>query len=125
VLPNFSSFPPISTTYVSLTHTLLNQYKGHLVTDPKIYRDFAAYWEEDYFRDMDRIKVRRPDILTRVSEYIPEIVTFVQKIIANGFAYELNGSIYFDTVKFNNAPGHYYAKLAPWSASDVKLAQEG
>jgi cysteinyl-tRNA synthetase len=67
----------------------------------------------------------RPDVLTRVSEYVPEIVSFCEKIIENGYAYELDGSVYFDTVKFNGTDGHNYAKLAPWSAGNVKLVQEG
>ncbi|KAJ3000963.1 hypothetical protein HDV02_000032 [Globomyces sp. JEL0801] len=103
----------------------LDSTKGDSVTDPKIYRDFAAYWEDDYFKDMELLKVRKPDVLTRVSEYIPEIVEYVEKIIQNGYGYELEGSIYFDSSKFDKAEGHSYAKLEPWSASNVKLAQEG
>tara|TARA_B110000503_G_scaffold71989_1_gene111471 strand:+ start:194 stop:343 length:150 start_codon:yes stop_codon:yes gene_type:complete len=34
--------------------------------------------------------------MTRVSEYIPEIVSFIAKVIDNKFAYESNGSVYFD-----------------------------
>ena len=45
----------------------------------------------------EALNVRPPDVLTRVSEYVPEIVTFVEKIIANGAAYEVDGSVYFDT----------------------------
>ena len=60
-----------------------------------------------------------------MSEYVPEIVAYCEKIIANGYAYELDGSVYFDTVKFNRAEGHDYAKLCPWSAGNVKLVQEG
>jgi cysteinyl-tRNA synthetase len=52
-------------------------------------------------------------VVTRVSEYVPEIIAFIEKIIANGYGYESNGSVYFDTIKFDKAPDHYYAKLVP------------
>ena len=60
-----------------------------------------------------------------MSEYVPEIIEFVQGIIKNGFGYEMDGSVYFDTVKFDQTPEHDYAKLEPWSAGNVKLLQEG
>lgn len=74
---------------------------------------------------MDDLNIQRPNVLTRVSEYVPEIVDFVKKIIENGFAYEVDGSVYFDTIKFDKTDGHNYAKLEPWSAGNVKLLQEG
>lgn len=43
----------------------LDSVKGQLVTDPKIFRDFAAYWENEFFQDMTLINVRPPDVLTR------------------------------------------------------------
>ena len=44
---------------------------------------------------MQALNIEDPDCLTRVSEYVPEIVAFVEKIIENGYAYESNGSVYF------------------------------
>ncbi len=49
---------------------------------------------------MDALGCRRPDVLTRVAEYIPEIVRFTQSIMDQGFAYEAQGSVYFDTTAF-------------------------
>ena len=103
----------------------LDNKMGATVTDQRVFRDFAAFWENEYFEDMDLLNIKRPDVLTRVSEYVPEIVMFVRRIMENGFAYELDGSVYFDTMKFNNTDGHVYAKLEPWSADNVKLLQEG
>ena len=55
---------------------------------------------EEFLEDMDALGVRPPDVLTRVSEYMPEIVQYVQQIIDNKMAYESNGSVYFDTAAY-------------------------
>ncbi|KAH0828153.1 cysteine-tRNA ligase [Lanmaoa asiatica] len=95
------------------------------VTDPSIFRALAAFWENQFFRDMDRLRVRRPDTLTRVTEYVPEIVEFVKRIVENGYAYEYEGSVYFDTVAFDSSENHTYAKLEPWSKGNRELLAEG
>lgn len=64
---------------------------------------------DDHF-DID-LQVLPADIVTRVSEYVPQIVDYVKKIIDNGFAYESCGSVYFDVGKFDAEPNHYYAKV--------------
>ena len=74
---------------------------------------------------MVRLRVRNPDTITRVTEYVPEIVDFVRGIIANGFAYEAEGSVYFNTLGFDNSEGHHYAKLEPWNAGNRELLEGG
>ncbi|KAJ3738586.1 tRNA synthetases class I (C) catalytic domain-containing protein, partial [Lentinula detonsa] len=90
----------------------LFQYKS-TVTDPSLSRTLASHWESLFSEDMRRLHVRDPDTLTRVTEYMPEIITFVDKILNNGYAYESEGSVY--TKAFDDAPNHDYAKLEPWS----------
>eukprot|EP00475_Leptophrys_vorax_P033433 TRINITY_DN5250_c0_g1_i2.p1 TRINITY_DN5250_c0_g1~~TRINITY_DN5250_c0_g1_i2.p1 ORF type:complete len:527 (-),score=139.93 TRINITY_DN5250_c0_g1_i2:1264-2844(-) len=68
--------------------------------------------------------VRDADVLTRVSEYVPQVVKYVEKIIERGYAYESNGSVYFDVQAFRKG-GHPYAKLRPWSAGNEDLLAEG
>jgi cysteinyl-tRNA synthetase len=82
--------------------------------------------------DLSRLHVLPPDTLTRVTEYVPEIVDFVEKIVKNGFGYEADGSVYFDTMAFEGAKGkgteewkHTYAKLQPWSKDNEGLREDG
>ncbi len=60
-----------------------------------------------------------------MSEYVPEIVTFIEKIIGRGFAYESNGSVYFDVAKFDSNSLHHYAKLVPEAFGDMNALKEG
>src|SRR5690348_9509933 len=55
----------------------------------------ARRYTESYFRDMDRLGVRRADIFTYVTEFIPNIIAFVQGLIDKGHAYVVDGDVYF------------------------------
>lgn len=74
---------------------------------------------------MTRLNVLPPDTLTRVTEYVPEIVSFVETIVKNGYGYEAEGSVYFDTQAFDKADIHDYAKLQPWSKGNKELLEDG
>lgn len=60
------------------------------------YFEFAQKWEADFFTDMENLGVETPDSITRVTEYIPEIIKYIERIVENGYAYESNNSVYFD-----------------------------
>lgn len=89
------------------------------------FRELAAHYEAEYMRDMARLGIAPPDVLTRVTEYIPEVVAFVEKIIENGFAYASNGSVYFDVTAYSAAKQHTYGKLVPENVGNVKEVAEG
>lgn len=84
--------------------------------DPRshgIFASLAKKFETRFFEDMERLNVLTPDVVTRVSEYMEQIVSFVEKIISNGFGYTTSdGSVYFDIDAFEKA-GHFYARLEP------------
>lgn len=73
---------------------------------------------------MASLGVQLPDMITRVSEYIPEIIAFVQRLFDNGFAYSVNGSVYFDTAQYTKS-GHQYGKLMPEQIGNSALLAEG
>ena len=64
----------------------------------------------NYFRDMDALNVLRPNISPRPSGHIPEQIAAIEELIKKGFAYEANGSVYFDVTTYNK--DHDYGKLS-------------
>ena len=68
----------------------------------------AKKYEDSFFDSMYKLNVLYPHVIIRVSEVIPEIIKYIQKIIDNGFAYPTkDGSIYFDTGKYKDAGYEY------------------
>lgn len=109
-----------------VTMPFLDKTLGSGINDPSIFRKLPSFWENNFNEDMAKLNVLPSSITTRVSEYIPDIITYVEKIIANGYAYATNdGSVYFDTAKFENSLNHDYAKLQPWNKGDMSLINDG
>ena len=89
------------------------------------FDEISRHMENEFMKDCEALNIRLPTVITRVSEYIPEIVDFIQKIIENGFAYEANGSVYFNVIKYSESDDHTYAKLEPTSFGNMELIKEG
>ena len=103
----------------------LDKKYGADVTENAIFAKLPKYWEEEFHRDMEALNVLPADCLTRVSEYMPECVAYIEKIIERGYAYESNGSVYFNVGAFDASKKHYYAKLVPEAFGDQGALQEG
>ncbi|KAG8422675.1 cysteinyl-tRNA synthetase [Metarhizium acridum] len=93
-------------------------------SDQSIFTDLTKRMEAVFLEDMDNLNVLRPDVITRVTEYMPQIAKFVEQIVDKGFAYEAEGSVYFDIAAFQKA-GNTYARLRPDSKNDKALQEEG
>ncbi|KAK0413611.1 hypothetical protein QR680_006902 [Steinernema hermaphroditum] len=92
----------------------LDAQLGHTVTKQSVFNSLARFYEADFMEDMKNLNVLPPTVLTRVSQFIPEIIEFTQRIVDNGYGYVADdGSVYFDTEKFDKTKGHKYAKLVP------------
>jgi cysteinyl-tRNA synthetase len=89
------------------------QYKGFNITFIKNFTDIddkiinrarqegiswdavARKYTEEYYRDMDALGVEKADIEPKATEYIKEMIDIVQGLIDKGYAYEIDGDVYF------------------------------
>ena len=87
--------------------------------------DLTRKFELQFHEDMEMLGVNPPTILTRVTEYMDEIVAYIQQIVDKGCAYVSNGSVYFDVKSFESTEGMHYCKLAPEQINNAALLAEG
>jgi cysteinyl-tRNA synthetase len=72
--------------------------------------EVAQYYSNRYHYNMDQLNVLRPSIEPLASGHIIEQQELVKKILSNGYAYEINGSIYFDVEKYSK--DYHYGELS-------------
>ncbi|MFW6265499.1 MAG: cysteine--tRNA ligase [Halanaeroarchaeum sp.] len=67
----------------------------------------ATHFISSVIEDMRRLNLLRADVYPRVSEHVPEIQSLIETLLDRGYAYEANGSVYFDVTAFEE-----YGKLS-------------
>lgn len=72
--------------------------------------EVAQLYTNNYHEAMDKLNVLRPSIEPHATGHIIEQIEMIKKIMEHGFAYESNGSVYFDVVKYNES--NNYGKLS-------------
>lgn len=97
--------------FTDVDDKIINRAREEGVTAPEISERYI----EEYFKDAAALNVRKADVHPKVSEHIPEIIDFVQTLIDRGYAYEVNGDVYFSTRKFNG-----YGKLSGQNIEDLE-----
>ena len=63
-------------------------------------KKYTRKYEEAYLADLETLNIERAEHYPRATEHIDEMVALVKKLIRRGFAYEAEGSVYFDISKF-------------------------
>ena len=80
--------------FTDLDDKLLNRAQKELGS-AALYSQVADRFIAAYHEDMKKLNCLSPQFQPRVTQYIPEIITFVQDLIQRGYAYEHQGSVYF------------------------------
>lgn len=72
--------------------------------------EVVQHYLNRYHKAMEALNVLPPSIEPHASGHIIEQIEYIKKILDSGYAYESNGSVYFDVPKYNR--DHHYGKLS-------------
>src|SRR2546421_1783261 len=69
--------------------------------------EFAERYTQAFLEDSDLVGIERADVYPRATDHIPEMIAIIEKLLANGHAYEVDGTVYYDVTTFPS-----YGKLS-------------
>ncbi len=92
---------------------------GHLVSDGdegedkmiksareehKTPLEIAEHYTKLFFNDLNDLNIEIPEVICKATEYIPEMLEYVEELVEKGYAYETSTAIYFDISKLDKYP---------------------
>jgi cysteinyl-tRNA synthetase len=78
--------------------------------------ELAEKFIQEYFIDADSLNIERADVYPRATEHIAEIIELLKGLEEKGYAYEIDGDVFFDVYKFKN-----YGKLSGQDIEELKI----
>jgi cysteinyl-tRNA synthetase len=64
--------------------------------------DVGRHYVAEFLRDMRSLRLKRATVYPRVTEHVDEVVAMTETLLEKGYAYESNGSVYFDVTSFED-----------------------
>jgi cysteinyl-tRNA synthetase len=78
--------------------------------------EIAQIYINDYFEQTDKLNILKAEAYPRVTQMVPQIINFIENLVNKGFAYEIDGNVYFAICKFKN-----YGKLSKRNPNDLRI----
>jgi cysteinyl-tRNA synthetase len=86
-------------------------------------KDYTGEYEKAFLDDFDSLLCARPHELPHATDFIPEIVRLIEKLMTTGFAYRAaDGSIYFSIEKYR-AAGRKYGQLLNLNFEEMRVGE--
>lgn len=96
--------------FTDVDDKIINRAKEEGITAPEVSEKYI----EEYYKDAAALNVKKATVHPQVSKTIPDIIQFVQDLIDKGYAYEVDGDVYYRTRKFDG-----YGKLSGKNIDDL------
>ena len=66
--------------------------------------EIAEYYTKLFFKDLELLNIETPEIICKATDYIQDMLKYVEKLMEKGYAYETSTAIYFDVSKLDKYP---------------------
>jgi len=89
----------------------------------KSLREYTGFYEQEFLKDLDELRCLRPHDLPHATDFIPDIIALIEKLIARGLAYKAgDGSVYFSIEKYRGC-GCQYGQLVKLNFDEMRVGE--
>ena len=115
-LKRFLEYKGFKVTYTQNVTDIDDDILKRAKRDNRDWAELGNSWTDKFLADLKSLNVKMPDHYIKATEAIPEIIQMVRVLIDKGFAYEVNGNVYFEVAKFSE-----YGKLSKFSKDQMLI----
>ncbi len=95
MVKRYLEFRGYEVTYASNITDIDDKIINKAIAENKTEKEIASFYEAAYFEDCKRLGSKKPDIIPHATDYIGDMLGFIDELVEKGYAYNVNGNVYF------------------------------
>ncbi len=102
MLKRYLTFLGYDVCYASNITDVDDKIINQAIKENKTEKEVASFFENAYFDATKTVGSKKPDIIPHATEYIEEMISFIQELIDKGYAYNVDGDVFFRVNKIKD-----------------------
>lgn len=102
MLKNYLEFLGYEVVYASNITDVDDKIINQALLEHKTEKEIADYYEKAYFKAVELIGSKKPNEIPHATDYIQEMIHFIQELIDKDYAYEVDGDVFFRVHKIKD-----------------------
>lgn len=102
MLKRYLEFLGYEVTYASNITDVDDKIINRAISENKTEKEITDFYEDAFFEAVNMVGSKRPDLVPHATEYIEDMTSFINALIEEGYAYEVDGDVYFRVSKIND-----------------------
>ncbi|MDE7095666.1 MAG: cysteine--tRNA ligase, partial [Anaeroplasmataceae bacterium] len=102
MMKNYLKYLGYDVQYASNITDVDDKIINQAIAEGKTEKEVAGFYEKCYFEAVEKLGSTKPDFIPHATEYIDEMISFIEELIKEGYAYEVDGDVFFRVKKIEN-----------------------
>ncbi len=102
MMKRYLEFLGYKVTYASNITDVVDKIINKAIEENKTEKEIAQFYENAFFDAVEKIGSKRPDLVPHATEYIQDMIDFISDLIEKGYAYEVDGDVFFRVNKIED-----------------------
>ena len=102
MLKRYLKFLGYEVNYASNITDVDDKIINKAIQEGKTEKEVAKFFEDAYFDAVEKVGSKKPDLIPHATEYINEMIDFISKLVEKGYAYNVDGDVFFRVGKVSD-----------------------